>query len=139
MIYRYSAVPGDYLRRRDLDGVEGARARQPSTEKILRQERHGIQPGGALQALVKLPHASSQQLRGFDDTVSDLVHWNPEEPVEAGWAEGHNEVPESAFTQRVDNAEGLWSQYSHRRGCEDLPSTMVEQVRTRYIGKMKDE
>jgi hypothetical protein len=109
-----------------LDRVEGTSARQPFAEKILGQLRHSIYPYGEMETLVQLPHARSQYLRGFDYAIGNLAHWNPEESVEASWAKGHNEVSESALPQRVGNAEGLWSEYSNRRGRDDIASVVVE-------------
>jgi hypothetical protein len=139
IVDRYSAMEGDHLRRCDLDWVERARARQPPTEKTLGHVRHGIEADRALKALMKLPYTSPEQLRGLNDTVGDLVHWNAEEPVKASRPERHDEVSESTLSYRVGNAERLWSQNSHRRGCNDLASAVIKQVRTRYIAKMKDE
>src|SRR5262249_49041141 len=87
----------------------------------------------------KLSHSGSQQLRGFDNPVGELVHWNPEEPVEAGGAKGYGEVPESALPKRVGRAKGLRPLNSHRRGRDDLASTGIQQVATRDIGKVEDE
>jgi hypothetical protein len=58
---------------------------------------------------MKMPHSGSQYLRGFDYAIGNLAHWNPEESVEASWAEGDDEVSKSALPQRVGHTEGLWS------------------------------
>jgi hypothetical protein len=87
-----------------LNRVEGTSTRQPFAEKILGQVHHSIYSDGALETLLKPPHPGSQYLRGVDYAIGNLAHWNTEESVEASWAEGHDEVPESALPQRVGKA-----------------------------------